>query len=54
MNSAPQSMLDTEETTQVDNSSKQQISTFAEILTLTAMFLATSAVVLLLSLSWVL
>ncbi|GAK83675.1 hypothetical protein JCM19238_1237 [Vibrio ponticus] len=54
MNSALLSMLDTEKTAQTETESKQQVSTLEEVVTLAVMFLATSAVVLLLSLSWVL
>jgi len=52
MNSALLSTLDTEKTTEVEKVSST--STLGEIATLVMMFLATSAVVLLLTLSWVL
>ncbi|MGF1911522.1 hypothetical protein L4C38_19025 [Vibrio kasasachensis] len=54
MNSALLSILDTEKSTTVDEASKPSTSTLGEIATLTSMFLATSAVVLLLTLTWVL
>ncbi len=54
MNSALLSMLDTEDTTKVENNAQQKTSTLAEIATLAVMFVSTSAVVLLLSLTWVL
>ncbi|WP_165862930.1 hypothetical protein [Vibrio sinensis] len=54
MNSALLSMLDTEETTNVENTAQAGTSTLAEIATLAVLFLSTSAVALLLSLSWVL
>lgn len=54
MNSALLSILDTEETTSVENNAQAGTSTLAEIATLSVLFLATSAVALLLTLSWVL
>jgi len=52
MNSALLSILDTEKTTEVKKATKP--STLGEIATLATMFLATSAVILLLALTWVL
>ena len=54
MNAALLSTLDTEKTTEVEKASKSSTSTLGEIATILTMYLATSAVVLLLSLSWVL
>ncbi|WP_161987028.1 hypothetical protein [Vibrio ponticus] len=54
MNSALLSMLDTEKATQIETKNTQQVSTLEEVLTLAVMFVSTSAVVLLLSLFWVL
>ncbi len=53
MNSALLSMSDTEITTQAEPQHIQQVSVLEEVLTLSAMFLSTSAVVLLLTLQWV-
>ncbi|MBY6196103.1 hypothetical protein [Vibrio hangzhouensis] len=53
MNSALLSTLDTEQATEVEQASKSSSSTLAEIATIITMYLATSAVVLLLSLTWV-
>ncbi|GAL17780.1 hypothetical protein ACPV5O_15440 [Vibrio maritimus] len=56
MNSALLSTLDTEKSNAEENNEKASVSstsTAAEIATILAMFLATSAVILLLSLTWV-
>jgi hypothetical protein len=54
MNSALLSTLDTEKSNKVESASKSSTSTAAEIATIVAMYLATSAMILLLSLTWVL
>ncbi|WP_165862877.1 hypothetical protein [Vibrio sinensis] len=54
MNSALLLILDTEETTKVDNSAPAETSTFAELATIAVLFVSTSAVALLLAFSWVL
>ena len=53
MNSALLSTLGSEKTREINDASKSSSSTLGEIATTAMMYLATSAVIMLLSLTWV-